>query len=171
VVQSLVSIFVESNLGDARKDTESARKFLDKEIEGYEKKLEEAEARLKEFKMRNLATQSAEGKDYFSEMSRPPVRCWSRAASNCARRNSRVMRSSGRSWDDRPSAHPMPARSQLPASRFPRSTARIDALQRNLDAMLQRFTEKHPDVVSTRRLIKELEEKKQERSLRAARQR
>ena len=40
VVQSLVSIFVESNLGDARKDTESARKFLEKEIEGYEKKLE-----------------------------------------------------------------------------------------------------------------------------------
>jgi uncharacterized protein involved in exopolysaccharide biosynthesis len=53
-------------------------------------------------------------------------------------------------------------RSQLPACRFPRSTARIDALQRNLDAMLQRFTEKHPDVVSTRRLIKELEEQKQE---------
>jgi prefoldin subunit 5 len=66
VVQSLVSIFVESNLGDARKDTESARKFLDKEIAGYEKKLEEAEARLKEFKMRNLANESSEGKDHFS---------------------------------------------------------------------------------------------------------
>jgi hypothetical protein len=39
VVQSLVSIFVESNLGDARKDTEAARKFLDQEIAGYEKKL------------------------------------------------------------------------------------------------------------------------------------
>ncbi len=34
VVQSLVSIFVESNLGDSRKDSESARKFLDKEIAG-----------------------------------------------------------------------------------------------------------------------------------------
>ncbi|MEF8719543.1 MAG: Wzz/FepE/Etk N-terminal domain-containing protein [Candidatus Accumulibacter necessarius] len=56
VVQSLVSIFVESNLGSARKDTEAARKFLDQEIAGYEKKLEEAEARLKEFKMRNLST-------------------------------------------------------------------------------------------------------------------
>jgi len=31
-----------------------------------------------------------------------------------------------------------------------------------MDAMLQRFTEKHPDVVSTRRLIKELEVQKQE---------
>jgi polysaccharide chain length determinant protein (PEP-CTERM system associated) len=41
VVQSLVSIFVESNLGSARKDSEAARKFLDQEIAGYEKKLEE----------------------------------------------------------------------------------------------------------------------------------
>jgi polysaccharide chain length determinant protein (PEP-CTERM system associated) len=75
VVQSLVSIFVESNLGDSRKDSESARKFLDKEIAGYEKKLEEAEARLKEFKLRNLANETSEGKDHFSRMSaswRPP---------------------------------------------------------------------------------------------------
>jgi hypothetical protein len=35
-------------------------------------------------------------------------------------------------------------------------------MQRNLDAMLQRFTDKHPDVVSARRLIKELEEQKRE---------
>jgi polysaccharide chain length determinant protein (PEP-CTERM system associated) len=69
VVQALVSIFVESNLGSARKDSEAARKFLDQEIEGYEKKLEEAEARLKEFKMRNLTTQNAEGKDHFAQMS------------------------------------------------------------------------------------------------------
>ena len=44
----------------------------------------------------------------------------------------------------------------------PEIDSRIDALQRNMDAMLQRFTEKHPDIVSTRRLIKELEDKKRE---------
>ncbi|WP_336511687.1 Wzz/FepE/Etk N-terminal domain-containing protein [Candidatus Accumulibacter phosphatis] len=38
VVQSLVSIFVESNLGDARKDSESARRFIDEQITTYEKK-------------------------------------------------------------------------------------------------------------------------------------
>jgi polysaccharide chain length determinant protein (PEP-CTERM system associated) len=39
--------------------------------------------------------------------------------------------------------------------------ARIDTQKRNLDNLLQRFTEQHPDVISTRRLLKDLEEQKQ----------
>ena len=42
----------------------------------------------------------------------------------------------------------------------PEIDARIDAQKRNLDSLLQRFTEQHPDVIGARRLIKELEEQK-----------
>ena len=42
----------------------------------------------------------------------------------------------------------------------PEIDARIDAQKRNLDALLQRYTDQHPDVVGTRRLIKDLEEQK-----------
>ena len=68
MVQSLVSIFVESGLGDKRKDTDSAKKFIDDQIQVYQSKLEEAENRLKEFKLKNLSLQqaSADGKDYFA---------------------------------------------------------------------------------------------------------
>ena len=162
VVQSLVSIFVESNLGDARKDTESARKFLDKEIAAYEKKLEEAEARLKEFKLRNLGVQNSDGKDHFSRM----------AAAGSALEQSRLeLREAEQSRDslrrqlvgeDAPSLLPDASRESIAGVAVPEIDARIDAQQRSLDAMLQRFTDKHPDVVSTRRLIKDLEDQKRE---------
>ncbi|MCB1940813.1 MAG: chain length-determining protein [Candidatus Accumulibacter sp.] len=160
VVQSLVSIFVESNLGDARRDSESARKFLDEQISSYEKKLEEAEARLKEFKLRNLGTQSTEGKDHFTRMT---------TTAALLEQSKLELREAEQSRDvlklqivgEEPSL--VPDLSQPPAISgvsVPEIDGRLDVLQRNLDSLLQRFTDKHPDVVSTRRLIKELEEEK-----------
>lgn len=40
----------------------------------------------------------------------------------------------------------------------PEIDGRIDVQKRNLDGLLQRFTEQHPDVAGARRLIKELED-------------
>jgi polysaccharide chain length determinant protein (PEP-CTERM system associated) len=42
----------------------------------------------------------------------------------------------------------------------PEIDARLEVQKRNLDALLQRFTEQHPDVITTRKLIKDLEEQK-----------
>jgi polysaccharide chain length determinant protein (PEP-CTERM system associated) len=42
----------------------------------------------------------------------------------------------------------------------PEIDGRIEAQRRNLDSLLQRFTEQHPDVAGARRLIRELEELK-----------
>jgi polysaccharide chain length determinant protein (PEP-CTERM system associated) len=55
VIQSMVSIFVESGLGTSRKDTDSAKTFLNEQIKTFEARLEEAEARMKEFRLRNIA--------------------------------------------------------------------------------------------------------------------
>lgn len=161
VVQSLVSIFVESNLGDARKDSASARKFLDEQISAYEKKLEEAEARLKEFKLRNLATQSAEGKDHFSRMSETgAVLEQSKLALREAEQSRDALKR--QILGEEPVFLPDAAQESIAGVSVPEIDGRLDAMNRNLDAMLQRFTEKHPDVISTRRLIKDLEDEKRQ---------
>ena len=43
VVQSLLTIFVEGSLGDKRKDSDSARRFLDEQLKAYSDKLVAAE--------------------------------------------------------------------------------------------------------------------------------
>ena len=54
VVQSLLTIFVESTLGDNREQTDSAQEFVDQQIKQYEAKLEAAEMRLAEFKRTHM---------------------------------------------------------------------------------------------------------------------
>src|SRR6185295_7128902 len=68
VIQSLVSIFVESSLGASRKDTDSAKVFLNEQIKSYEAKLEEAETRLKEFRLRNIDMAASDGRDSASRL-------------------------------------------------------------------------------------------------------
>ena len=46
VVQSLMSLFVESGLGGKRQDTDAARRFIEEQIIGYEQTLNDAENRL-----------------------------------------------------------------------------------------------------------------------------
>ena len=172
VIQSLVSIFVESGLGASRKDTDAAKTFLAEQIKTFEAKLEEAEARMKEFQLRNLDRQSADGKGVATRMSeinaqlegaRLQLREAERAR-DAAKRQLAEARGQAPSsaLPDllAPKASASAAAGALPPVSTPEIDARIDAQKRNLDALLQRYTDQHPDVVSTRRLIKDLEEQK-----------
>jgi len=171
VVQSLVSIFVESSMGSSRKDSDVAKKFIDEQIRTYVAKLEEAEARLKQFKLRNIDLQTADGRDMAGQFSAvsaqlSQARLELREAENAREAAKRQMEAEKAQNAD------VTMRSLLQESAMsvatPELDSRIDAQRRNLDALLQRFTERHPDVINARRLIKELEaeKKKQIRELR-----
>ena len=163
VVQSLVSIFVESSLGDSRKDSDTAKKFIDEQIRTYETRLEEAEARLKEFKIRNIEMQTADGRDMAGQLGAlssqlGQARLELREAEN-ARDEARRQLDTERTQSANITSRSLLQESAMSVS-TPEIDGRIDAQKRNLDSLLQRFTDQHPDVVGARRLIKELEEVK-----------
>ena len=163
VIQSLVSIFVESKLGDTRKDSDTAKKFIDEQIKSYVTKLEEAETRLKQFKLRNLELQTADGKDMTGQIASVAAqlnqaRLELREAEN-GRNEVRRQMEAEKSQTANITSSSLLQESAMSIS-TPEIDARINGQKRNLDALLQRFTEAHPEVAGARRLIKELEEVK-----------
>lgn len=159
VVQSLVSIFVESSMGSSRQDSDTAKKFIEEQIKTYVTKLEEAEARLKEFKLRNIDLQTTEGRDMAGQLGAISEQL--RQARLELREAENARDAAKRQLDAERAVNSKNLMSDTSASiSTPEIDARIDAQKRNLDALLQRFTEQHPDVVGARRLIKDLEDQK-----------
>jgi polysaccharide chain length determinant protein (PEP-CTERM system associated) len=160
VVQSLASIFIESSMGDGRNDTDTAKKFIDEQIKNYVGKLEEAESRLKAFRIRNIEVQTADGKDMSSRLAEisaqlNQARLELREAENSREEAKRQM-DSEKALNANFTANSLLQESASSTS-TPEIDARIAAQKSNLDNLLQRYTEAHPDVIGARRLIKELE--------------
>lgn len=158
VVQSLASIFVEASLGDKRKDSDTARKFIEEQIKIYEGKLQEAENRLKEFKLKNLSLNIGEGKDYFARMGELNLQLNQARLELREAENSRDALKRQLAGED---PVLLPDSPELASSvSIPEIDGRIDALKRNLDALLQKYTDQHPDVTGTKKVIEQLEEQK-----------
>lgn len=161
VVQTLLTIFVESSLGATRQDSDSARRFLDDQIKSYETKLTQAEGRLKEFKLRNIELQSQNGLDSAGRAAE--VGSLLGQASLELREAESARTAASRQLEALRSSLRQTASAQSGAGavvQTPEIDARLDVQRRNLDTLLQRYTEEHPDVSNTRRLIRELEVQK-----------
>ena len=165
VIQSMVSIFVESSLGASRKDTDSAKVFLDEQIKTYEAKLEESEARLKEFRLKNLDLQTGDGKDSATRLGEigrqlETAKLELREAENAREAAKKQLELERTHSSSSNGMELLQGQGGGAVIATPEIDARIDAQKRNLDGLLQRYTDKHPDIVSTRRLIAELEEQR-----------
>ena len=160
VIQALSSIFIESGLGTSRKDTDAAKTFLNEQIKTYEAKLQEDETRLKEFQLRNIAVQSGDGKDAASRLAEANAQLQSAQlqlreaefARDAAKQQLAMERGQGANG----ATQSLLQDSTVNVS-TPELDARISELRKRLDALLQGYTDRHPDVISTRRLIADLE--------------
>jgi polysaccharide chain length determinant protein (PEP-CTERM system associated) len=158
VVQSLLTIFVESSLGDTKSDSEGARRFIEEQIKNYEAKLTEAESRLKNFRLRNIELQGQGGIDMAGRMSEL-TNTLSQARLELREAES-TNTTARRQLDQARAELRKPSNSTTSTIAVPELDSRIEPVKRNLDVLLQRYTEQHPDVINARRLLKELEEQK-----------
>lgn len=160
IVHNLVALFVESDLGAKTRDTEAARDFIDQQIKAYEARLAEAENRLKEFKLRNLGVTDVSGKDYFARMSalsEDLIKLGTELRASEQSRDALKRELEGETVSLVPDVLPVGA-----VANTAEIDARLDSQRRQLDELLRRYTDLHPDVVSTRRLISRLEEQRQQ---------
>lgn len=158
VVQALLTIFVESSLGDKRIDTRAAVKFVDEQVRQYEQTLKATEDRLKAFKLKYMGVAGQGNQDYFAKLA---------ALNNSINAAKLELRSAEQSRDSYKRELAGEAPVLLPEGpaapvAVPEIDARLATLKASLDALLRRYTDEHPDVVGTRRIIEQLEEQRRQ---------
>jgi polysaccharide chain length determinant protein (PEP-CTERM system associated) len=162
VVELLVSMFIDTSKGGGATDTEAAKTFLGEQASTYERKLRETESKLKDFKVKNMdGAAASEGKDYFAQIGAAEQQLREAQLQLREAENSRDAFRRGLAGEDLAGA---PSSSAIPGGSGGEGivdiNARLDSMKRNLDGLLQRYTEDHPDVVGARRVIRELEEQR-----------
>lgn len=158
VVQSLLTIFVEGSYGDKKLDSVKAVRFIDEQIKDYEQRLVAAENNLKEFKLKNGELLSRQGGDYSGKLDETSDLL------NQARLELNEAEQARNAIRRQISGEEVPQSGQGGAVAFvnPEIDGRIETLNKNLDALRLQFTEQHPDIVSAKRLIAQLEIRKAE---------
>jgi len=161
IVQSLLTIFFESSTGDKQQDSASALRFLDEQIKRYEQSLQLAENRLKDFRLKYMSVPGQGGppsQDYFARISKlgddiANAKLELRAAleSRDAYKRELAAQTSA-----------LASARATGAAAVPEIDARLAAQKTKLDELLRSFTDEHPDVVGTRRVIAELEEQRRQ---------
>ena len=152
VVQILVDTLIEDTLGKSRSDTGDAQKFLVNQITEYEQQLKLSEQRLAEFKKQNVGLMPGEGGSYYARL---------QSSIEQLEKNKRgyELAISKRDVLKKQLEGEIPVLGEN--SRMLTVNNRIEELQTQLDAMLLRFTDEHPNVLDLRESIQQLEKRKE----------
>jgi polysaccharide chain length determinant protein (PEP-CTERM system associated) len=159
VVQAALSTFIEQSLGQTRGGSDNARKFLDDQIKDYETKLRNSEARLEAFRLKYLGLFGTNGQGYVSQMSALSEQI------KDARIDLRVAEQTRdgirQQFEQQTQRAPGVTKRSTATISVPALDARIDEQKRQLDELLRKYTDAHPDVVGIKRVIAQLEEDRQ----------
>ncbi|TQV76250.1 XrtA system polysaccharide chain length determinant [Denitrobaculum tricleocarpae] len=164
VVDALLTIFVEGNLGQSRNDMDEAQRFINDQIKDYERQLEQAEQRLANFKQQNFdILPGAAGYHGRVERAEGALIAAENALNNAVTQEAVIKRELSSVPELIGGVTNIGIGSGPPSD----TTLRIIEIEAQVQELLTRYTEKHPDVVIAQRRLKALEAKN-ERELEAA---
>jgi len=155
VVQSLLTIFVESSLGKTRRDISSSQRFIEEQLQQYQQRLNDADNALKEFKQKHIGMMPGQGGDYYAKLAEvsTQLRQAQLDQQEAVNRRNQLKRQLA---DEEPE---ITAAAVAGASNG-EIDGRIEALQKQLDQLRLQYTDLHPDVQATKRLIEKLQAEK-----------
>ena len=154
VVKETLDLFVEGALGNNRRDTDTAGKFLEEQIAEYESRLSEAEQRVADFKRQYNDILPLSG-TYYAQLQRlqgeledTQLQIKQTKQQVDSLKSQMAQKKSSDSFGV--------TNADEPVLRT-RYDDRIRGLEEQLDTLKLRFTDKHPDVIETKALLESLE--------------
>ncbi len=148
VVQTLLDLLVEQTLGSNRADTAKAQSFLKEQIEEYETRLTEAEQRLAAFKKDNVGLMPDERGGYYSRLQGELDQL-------------DVKKNQLRLADNKRKELLKQLRGEQEIIGSSELDTKIQERVTELNDLLLRYTDQHPDVIALRETIDQLREQKE----------
>jgi len=147
IVSSLLNTMIEDTLSTSRTDTVSAQKFLDTQINEYERRLSAAEQRLADFKKENVGFMPDEKGNYYARLQR-------------AQDAVEMTRSELKLAEQRYAELNKQLRGEKPLIDSRNYTtgyiSKLRAYEEELRQLLNTFTDMHPDVIALKQKIENL---------------
>lgn len=160
LVEALLNVFVEGGSNVKQRDSSEASRFIDEQIKSYEEKLALGENRLKEFKLKNMDVTGGGNQDYYARVSALVDHVGKLRLDLGAAEHSREALRRELATEDPQLPQEAPPVAAAPAQ--PTETEqRISAQRRQLDELLRRYTDSHPDVQAVQRSLVSLESHRQ----------
>ena len=155
VVEKVLNNLVEGTRSGSRTDKKKAQDFLVEQIKEYERRLTHAEQTLAEFKQKNVGMLPEQGVGYYGRL-------------QGAMDNKEKLESELKIAKNKRSVLQKQLQGELPATTGESAIDKqILTHMTELDTMLLKFTEQHPDVVAKKEIIQQLQlQKKQEQARR-----
>lgn len=162
VVQALLNVFIENVLGNTKKSSDTAQRFIDQQIREYEQRLIDAENKMKEFKRANIGRMPNEGQSYYQQLQATQAQL-----SQAQLELQQAQNSAGRLQqqiheEEQRRLQSLKSQPNTESPEVRDINTRLEPLRKNLDDLQLRYTEQHPDVIRLTAMVKTLEAQKKQ---------